>query len=142
MAEPTTVADCMRRQPLTIGRDANLVEAIELIVEHKLTGLTVTDEKGCAVGILSELDCLQGVLTAVYNDGDPEHSLVSEVMTSDVVSCESSDSLIAVAEDMIKSRQRRRPVVEGGKLVGQVSSRNILWAIMEYSRRKRFDAEH
>ena len=51
-------------------------------------------------------------------------------------------SVELVAEDMIKSRQRRRPVVEGGKLVGQVSSRNILWAIMEYSRRKRFDAEH
>nr|WP_232059435.1 CBS domain-containing protein [Kineobactrum salinum] len=36
----------MRRNPLTIRADANLLQAIEMIVDHKLTGLTVTDEAG------------------------------------------------------------------------------------------------
>jgi hypothetical protein len=39
---------------------------------------------------------------------------------------------------MLDSRQRRRPVIENGKLVGQVSSSNVLWALMEHSRRKMF----
>ena len=131
----------MRRNPLTIRPDANLVQAIERIVEYKLTGLTVTDADGRAVGILSELDCIQAVLTAIYNDGDPERALVSDAMTSDLSTCGTTDNIVEVAQDMVKTRQRRRPVLENGKLVGQVSSNNILWALMEYSRRKMYDAQ-
>ena len=50
------------------------------------------------------------------------------------------DSIVEVAQSMVETRQRRRPVVEGGRLVGQVSSNNILWALMEHSRRKRFES--
>jgi CBS domain-containing protein len=126
----------MRRNPLTIAREANLVLAIERIVEYKLTGLTVTDEEGNAVGILSELDCIQAVLTALYNDGDPEHVLVEDAMSTDLFTCGPDDNIVEVAQDMISTRQRRRPVLQDGKLVGQVSSSNILWALMEHSRRK------
>lgn len=139
MTKPTTISDCMYHRPLTVRPDANLVEAIEIIMEYKLTGLTVTDERGDVVGILSELDCIKGVLTAVYNEGDPEHALVRDVMVTDVISCGPEDSIVEVAQSMLDNRQRRRPVIESGKLVGQVSSSNVLWALMEHSRRKLFD---
>ena len=141
MPAPSKISDCMRRNPLTIHRDANLVQAIETIVEYKLTGLTVTDQDGVAVGILSELDCIQAVLTALYNEGDPEHTLVRDAMTTDLVTCSAEDGIVEVAQSMLETRQRRRPVLEDGKLVGQVSSSNILWALMEHSRRKIFDAQ-
>ena len=134
--QPTTINDCMRRNPITIHRDSNLVQAIETIVEYKLTGITVTDDSGHPVGVLSELDCLEAILTAIYNDGDPEHALVSEAMSTDLNVCSPSDSIVEVAQAMLSSRQRRRPVIQEGKLVGQVSSSNILWALMEHSRRK------
>jgi CBS domain-containing protein len=129
----------MHRRPLTVLPDANLVEAIEIITEYKLTGLTVTDGAGAVVGIVSELDCIKGVLTAIYNDGDPEHALVSDVMCTDVASCGPADSIVEVAQSMLDNRQRRRPVIDNGKLVGQVSSSNVLWALMEHSRRKVFN---
>ena len=140
MPQPTTINDCMRHNPLTIDRDANLVQAIESIVEYKLTGLTVVDDAGRAVGVLTELDCLQAILTSIYNDGDPEHALVRETMNTDVASCKPTDSIVEVAQSMLKSRQRRQSVIEDGKLVGQVSSSNILWALMEHSRRKVLEA--
>lgn len=136
MPAPSVINDCMRRNPLTIGQKANLVKAIEMIVEYKLTGLTVTDDEGSAVGILSELDCIRGVLNTLYNDGDPERALVEDVMSTDLSTCSPGDSIVSVAQDMLDSRQRRRPVLDNGKLVGQVSSSNILWALMEHSRRK------
>lgn len=136
MTQPTRIADCMRKKPLTIHRDVNLVEAIEMLVDHRLTGVTVVDDKGRPVGVLSELDCIQAVLATIYNDGDPELSLVHEAMTADIISCGPEDNIVEVAQDMLKTRQRRRPVIEGGRLVGQVSSSNILWALMEHSRRK------
>ncbi len=136
MPSPSTISDCMRRNPLTISSEANLVQAIETIVEYKLTGLTVTDADGTAVGILSELDCIKAILAALYNDGDPEHSLVKTAMSTDLETCSPGDGIVEVAQAMLDTRQRRRPVLEDGKLVGQVSSSNILWALMEHSRRK------
>lgn len=141
MPTPSKVADCMRRNPLTIGAEANLVQAIETIVEYKLTGLTVTDENGNAVGILSEIDCIQAVLTALYNDGDPELALVKDAMSTDLITCNPQDNIVEVAQEMLNTRQRRRPVLKDGKLVGQVSSSNILWALMEHSRRKVVNAQ-
>jgi CBS domain-containing protein len=141
MPQPTTINDCMRRNPLTIHLDASLVQAIETIFEYQLTGLTVTDDTGVAVGVLSELDCIKAVLTAIYNDGDPEHALVSDAMSTELETCAPGDSIVEVAQAMVKTRQRRRPVVAEGKLVGQVSSSNVLWALMEHSRRKIFKAQ-
>ncbi|MBN7795237.1 CBS domain-containing protein [Parahaliea mediterranea] len=126
----------MHRNPLTIHPEENLVQAISMIVEYKLTGITVTDHDGAVVGILSELDCIQAVLAAIYNEGDPEHVLVEDAMKSDVNTCVSTDSIVEIAQDLVKTKQRRRPVVENGRLVGQVSSNNVLWALMEHSRRK------
>ncbi|MEQ8514591.1 MAG: CBS domain-containing protein [Chromatocurvus sp.] len=136
MPQPTKIADCMHKKPLTIGHGANLVEAIEKLVDHRLTGVTVVNDKGQPVGVLSELDCIKAVLTAIYNDGDPELALVHEAMTADINSCGPEDNIVEVAQDMLRTRQRRRPVIENGQLVGQVSSSNILWALMEHSRRK------
>ena len=60
----------MHRKPLTIPRDASLAEAVQLIVDNRLTGVTVTDDDGHICGVLSELDCLKGILAAIYNEGD------------------------------------------------------------------------
>lgn len=135
MPQPIKVTDCMHRNPLTINAQDNLVNAISIIVENKLTGLTVTDGNGHVIGVLSELDCIQAVLASLYNEGDPEHVLVEDAMNEDVNACTQDDSIVEVAQAMVTTRQRRRPVVREGKLVGQVSSNNILWALMEYSRR-------
>jgi len=130
------VSDCMHRNPLTIRPADSLAKAISTIVENKLTGLTVTDDDGVVVGILSELDCIEAVLNAIYNDGDPQHLWVEDAMQCDLNLCGAGDSIVEVAQSMVTTRQRRRPVVEDGRLVGQVSSNNILWALMEHSRRR------
>lgn len=136
MPTPSKIRDCMRRNPLTINCNDNLVQAVETLIEYKLTGVTVTDDEGNPVGVLSELDCIQSVLNEIYNDGDPSLALVQDAMTSEILSCSPEDNIVEVAAQMLSTRQRRRPVIDGGRLVGQVSSSNILWALMEHSRRR------
>lgn len=137
MPKPSSVKDAMRRNPVTISADANIAEAIELIVEYKITGLTVTEQDGKVVGVLSEMDCLDAIISSLYNEGNAEQALVSEAMTSNVFTCRSEDSILDVAQEMLKNRHRRRPVTgDDGRLVGQISCNNILWALLEYSRRK------
>ncbi|MCB1842798.1 MAG: CBS domain-containing protein [Halioglobus sp.] len=125
----------MRANPMTVGPDENLASAVEKIISHRLTGLTVVDDAGCVIGVISELDCLRGALSAIYNDGNPEHVLVNEIMTTDINTCSPQDGIVEVAQQMLDTRQRRRPVVKDGKLHGQVSSKNILWALMQHTRR-------
>ena len=134
MITPTSIRDCMHRNPLTIGRDAPLVNAIDLLVEFKLTGLTVVDAEDSPCGKITELDCIRAVLNAIYNDGNPEHVLVSQAMTEEIHACSPEESIVEAAQRMIDSRQRRSAVIQGDRLVGQVSSSNILWALMEHSR--------
>ena len=135
MPRPSLISDCMRTNPMTVGPNENLANAVEKIIEHRLTGLTVVDEQGCVIGVISELDCLRGTLSAIYNDGDPEHVLVNEVMSTEVNMCAPEDGIVEVAQQMLDTRQRRRPVVKNGKLQGQVSSKNVLWALMQHTRR-------
>ena len=134
MTSPTSIRDCMHRNPLTIKRDASLVKAIELLVEFKLTGLTVLEDDGTPCGKITELDCIRAVLNAIYNDGSPDNVSVAQAMTDEVHACSPEESIVEVAQRMIDTHQRRNAVIQNGKLVGQVSSSNILWALMEHSR--------
>ena len=122
------VRDCMRENPLKISEDASIYEAIELMLENRITGVTVVDASNNVVGVLSELDCMQHSINNAYNEGNVNSGLVSDYMSSTVDSCSPNDDILSVAELMLAKRQRRRPVVENGKLVGQLSCRNILWA--------------
>lgn len=137
MTTPTSIRDCMHRNPLTIGRDAPLVKAIELLVEFKLTGLTVLDTDETPCGKVTELDCIRAVLNAIYNDGNPENVTVAQAMTDEVHACSPDESIVEVAQRMLDTHQRRNAVIQNGKLVGQVSSSNILWALMQHSRGNR-----
>ena len=134
MTSPTSIRDCMHRNPLTIQRNAPLVKAIELLVEFKLTGLTVLDDADAPCGKITELDCIRAVLNAIYNDGNPDNVSVAQAMTEEVHSCSPEESIVEVAQRMIDTHQRRNAVIQSGKLVGQVSSSNVLWALMEHSR--------
>lgn len=134
MDKPINIRNCMHSNPLTIRRDAPLVQAIDLLVQFKLTGLTVVDADGHPCGKLTELDCIRAVLNAIYNDGNPDNAHVEQAMTPDFHECRPDESIVEVAQRMIDTHQRRNAVVENGKLVGQVSSSNILWALMAHAR--------
>lgn len=123
----------MLKSPLTIGPDANLFEAIHLILVNKVSGLCVVDEERRLLGVLSELDCLRGVLGATYNDTGI--GCVRDVMAStDLLVARSSEDIVDVAQSMLDDRRRRRPVVdEEGRLVGQITARQILRAVKEFS---------
>lgn len=128
------LTDYMEQDPVKVNVGADLFEAISLILAHKISGLCVVDASGKLVGVLSEMDCLQAILGATYNE---QHSVgtVEEYMTQDVVSADANDDILKVASDMLKNRHRRRPVLKDGKLIGQITCRRLLGAVGEFSGR-------
>ena len=123
-----TVSEYMFSKPITIQHEEDLYTAIKKILEHRISGLCVVDQYGALVGILSEMDCLRAVLSAIYND-QRETDKVYAHMTKEIESCAPHSNLESVAADMLKKGRRRRPVVSGGGLVGQVTCRQILSAV-------------
>lgn len=134
MRNSIEVRDYMIRDPVKVNADAPIHTAIELIREHKVSGLCVVDDEGQLVGVLSELDCLDAILGAVYN----EHSFgkVSDYMSRDMVTADAHDDILKVASDMLVNHHRRRPVLENGKLVGQITCRQLLAAVNDFPSRR------
>lgn len=125
------VRDYMDRHPVKVNADVDLFEAISLIRENKISGLCVVNGGDQLVGVLSELDCLNAILSAVYDEYTAVGT-VGEYMTRDVVTVDAGDDILKVASDMLRNRHRRRPVVEDGKLVGQITCRQLLAAVKDF----------
>ncbi len=132
MLRSVDIRDYMQTKPVTVMADAPLIEAMQKILSHKISGLCVVDEQHTLVGMLSELDCLRGVLEATYQGGQGLGQ-VKDFMTSSVDVASLSDNIVSLAADMMNKRQRRRPVTDNGKLIGQITCRQLLGAVREFS---------
>lgn len=91
----------------------------------------MVDADGKLVGVLSKLNCLRAMVTSVYNGSDPGGALVGDIMTTDVEVTDAADDIIQIATSMLENKRRRRPVVKDGKLIGQISCRQILRAVTQ-----------
>ncbi len=59
------VGKLMTRDPLTVLEDAEVREAVELMVAHKISGLPVVDRGDRLVGVISEIDVLRYTLDLI-----------------------------------------------------------------------------
>ncbi|MGI9281189.1 MAG: CBS domain-containing protein [Endozoicomonas sp.] len=124
------VRDCMTPQVITIPPTMEVVEAIRILLNNDITAVPVVDENGGLVGILSETDCLQGTLMGGYFS--QEGSLVGESMTRDVLTVSPYDDIITAYEHFMKAHAFRVPVVEEGSLVGMLSPKDVMSAVLEF----------
>lgn len=132
MLRSVDLSDYMLTNPVTVSATENVFTAIDVIVDKKVSGVCVVDDDNRLLGVLSELDCLRAILSATYNEnGDVGN--VEDFMTKEVDYCELHADLVDVAADMIKKGHRRRPVVDSGKLVGQITCRKLLSVVSEFT---------
>ena len=131
MLQSVKVTDYMTRQLITFYADTPLFQAIKVFSEHPVSGAPVVDEAGYLVGVMSEVDCLQGILNKTYHK-EEVGGTVGEFMTTKVDTVDGNTDIIAVAEQFIQRGRRRIPVVEEGKLIGQVSRKDILRAVHDF----------
>ena len=116
---------------MTLSPDMSVLDAIHLLVEKQISGAPVVDGQGNLVGILTERDCIAEVLGARYHGQSA--GLVQEFMSRDVESVEADTSLVDIAKNFVDSKYRRYPVMDNNRLVGIISRRDILRAVLELS---------
>ena len=133
MTRSVEVRSYMLNHPITVTEDMSILDASRKILEHKISGVCVIDEQHRLVGVLSELDCLRAIVERMFENGEPTAGTVREAMTSTVEANGPHDQIIDVAASMLDHKHRRRPVVDNGKLVGQVTCRQLLAAIKQFA---------
>ena len=126
-----SIKEFMAKQLITFQSDTPIETAMESFLENKISGAPVLDNQGNLVGVLSEKDCMKTLFESSYYNN--LGGFVKEYMSTDLKTINIHDSLSNVADEFIKSRFRRFPVMEGDKLVGQISRRDILRAIVKLS---------
>ncbi len=121
-----TARDIMTDRVVTIGPDAFLQEAIEVIMNMQVSGLPVVAADGRLVGIITEF-----ALLATAYDATTACETVAQHMTTDVLAVHADDPIRAIADQFIVHRVRRVPVLEKGRLVGLITRRDVLKAVFE-----------
>ena len=137
------VQDVMTTPVITVGLDAPFKEVAERMLDANVSGLPVVDDEGFLVGLVTEADLVSKPAfgsrrhrsLAAFVDlltGDARWAAkataltAGELMTTAVITALPGESVEVVAQRMLERGVKRLPVLEGGRLVGIVSRRDLL----------------
>lgn len=139
--------DIMTPDVVSVEPDADLLRAIRLMLQNRISGLPVVDNAGHLVGIVTEGDLLRRVETGterkrphwlefligpgrLADEYVRTHGFkVEQVMTPEPVTVSEDASVDEVVDLMERRRIKRVPVVRGGRMVGIVSRANLMHAL-------------
>ena len=125
------VKDYMTTNLITFRPDQSVQEVVEALIKHKISGGPVVNEKQELVGIISEGDCLKQLSESRYYNMPLDHDNVEKRMATHVETIDGNMDVFDAANKFLSSKRRRFPIVENGKLVGQISQKDILKAALE-----------
>lgn len=104
--------------------DMDVLEAVRILVERRISGAPVIDHIGNLVGMLTERDCMKIALDAGYYG--ERGGKVSTFMCTEVETVDLDTPAIEIAERFSVSRFRRLPVLDNDTVVGMISRRDVL----------------
>ncbi len=121
----------MATKLITFKPDVDIRIAIATIVKNKISGAPVLNDKGDLIGMLSEKDCIRLIVEGIYNDQPGGTGTVGDFMSTELTTLNADKTILEAAYAFTNAAFRRFPVVDNGKLVGQISRRDILTAILK-----------
>jgi CBS domain-containing protein len=120
------IADLLRNKGSDVSSvlpEISVSGLLEDLARANVGAMVVVDSSGTLVGIVSERDVVRRL-----NERGAEllHVPVSEIMTTQVFTCASSEGVDSLAAIMTERRIRHMPVVDDGQLVGIVSIGDVV----------------
>ena len=118
----------MATNVISFDPEQSIYEAIDMMLEKRISGGPVLNTSGDLIGMLSEKDCLKIIVDAAYHNHPNHQGLVKDYMSVKVDTVDIRSDVLDVANMFLASNFRRYPVIENGKLKGQVSRRDVMRA--------------
>ena len=131
-AEQILVSDYMTKKLITFKPSDSLGHVINLLIKNKISGGPVVNDKNELIGIISEGDCMKHISDSkYYNMPMDSDNTVEKNMASEVETIDKNMNIFDAATKFISSKRRRFPIVENGKLIGQISQKDVLKAALK-----------
>jgi CBS domain-containing protein len=130
--------DSKGRDVVSIAPDASVLDAIRLMSDRGIGALVVMDGNKLA-GILTERDYARKVILKGRASDATE---VREIMTTDVITTTSSESVEKCMNIVTDKRIRHLPVVDEGRIVGMISIGDLVKAIISDQQQAIEQLEH
>lgn len=119
------VSAIMSTKVVTAKGTDKVSKVLQTMVRHKIGSIIVV-EKGKPIGILTERD----VSTRMAKGQNVRGMVVRNMMSKPLVTIGPSAEVWQAVEQMVRKDIRRLPVIEGDRLVGMVTERDIFrWVI-------------
>lgn len=121
-----TAKEIMTTKLITLKPDTDVFDGIATLIKNKVSGAPVVDDDNNLLGIFSEQSCLEVLIDAAY-EGLPTNQ-IKAFMNPTPETISEDTGLLTMAQIFINKRTRRLPVLRDGKVVGQVSRRDLIRA--------------
>lgn len=125
----TTVRDLLKRKTAGlkfVREDNSVFEVVQQLLEHNISAVLVVD--GTALlGIVTERDVVRNV---VLEGRTAKDTAVSEIMTRNVLFVRPDQTIEECMALMTDKRIRHLPVMDGARLIGILSIRDLVGAMV------------
>jgi len=126
------------RHIISIAPDDSVLDAIKLMAEKAIGSLVVMKDDEL-LGILSERDYARKV---IIKGRSSETTKVAEIMTADVFTTSSGQTVNECMNLMTEKKIRHLPVVEDNKVIGMISIGDLVEAIISDQQEEIEQLEH
>lgn len=128
---PILVKDYMCHSLITFKKEDPVIKVIEALMKYKISGAPVVNDQNELIGVISDGECMKQISESRYYNMPIGDRLVEDFMETDVPTIDKNVSIFDCASLFHKHNCRRFPIIEDGKLVGQISRKDILYAAMK-----------
>ncbi|MCA9071404.1 MAG: CBS domain-containing protein [Planctomycetaceae bacterium] len=123
----TPVKNFMATRLITLSPRMDVFNAVDLLLKHHISGAPVIDEQDHFLGVLSERYSMRVMIDAAY-DQLPTSEVAPFMNTDQGRVIDEDRTVLEVAKIFLETPYRRLEVVKEGKLIGQISRRDVLRA--------------
>ncbi|MCO8124400.1 CBS domain-containing protein [Stieleria sp. TO1_6] len=135
MMPNTCARDMMVSNLTTLSPEMDVLDALDVLLHHRISGAPVIDSEKRFLGTFSEKSCIRFVVDAAYEQM-PSSNLMSFVDTSPPVIDVRTD-LLTIAQTFLDGACRRLPVLDSqGRLLGQISRRDVMREVRDNLRKQ------
>ena len=128
---PLKVSDYMTKDLITFSPNQTIESVMQAIIKHRISGGPVVNDKNELIGVISEGDCIKQISESRYYNMPMQDKTIEKHMALNVETIDGNMNIFDAANKFLQAKRRRFPIVENGKLVGQISQKDVLKAAME-----------
>lgn len=124
------VSDYMSTKLITFKSEDKIETVIDTLIKHRISGGPVVNSKNELIGVISEGDCIKQISESRYHNLPMINNTVEKCMVKNVETIDGNMNIFDAANKFLESKRRRFPILQDGKLVGQISQKDILKAAL------------